>query len=146
MDENFVDQNSEDNDDLLLDEELVLDPGMEAFETTLDRFITVASVEAVYGEPIQQENTLIIPAAEACAVMGFGVGSGTGMDVKGSSGNGSGGGGGGWSLSRPVAVIIASPGGVRGEPVIDVTKIAVAALTTAGFMLSLIVRMMRPRR
>jgi hypothetical protein len=49
-------------------------------------------------------------------------------------------------FSRPVAVIIASPEGVRVEPVVDVTKIALAALTAAGFMVGMLLRMNRPRK
>jgi hypothetical protein len=45
-----------------------------------------------------------------------------------------------------VAVVIASPEGVRVEPVVDPTKIALAALTAAGFMLGMFFRMSNPRR
>jgi len=48
-------------------------------------------------------------------------------------------------FSRPVAVIIAAPEGVRVEPVVDVTKIGLAALTAAGFMFGMWMRMARPR-
>ena len=61
-------------------------------------------------------------------------------------GGGGGGGGGGKTLSRPVAVVIASPEGVRVEPVYDITKIYMAAITAAGFMLAMLVRFMRPTR
>jgi uncharacterized spore protein YtfJ len=60
-------------------------------------------------------------------------------------GEGFGGGGGGRVFSRPVAVIIAAPEGVRVEPVVDVTKIGLAALTAAGFMFGMWMRMTRPR-
>jgi hypothetical protein len=43
-------------------------------------------------------------------------------------------------------VIIADPQGVRVEPVVDITKIALAALTAAGFMLATMMRMSNPRR
>jgi uncharacterized spore protein YtfJ len=106
-------------------------------------------VEKVYGKPIENGDTLIVPTAEILCGMGFGVGSGSGnqMDEEAANrGEGGGGGGGGRVLSRPVAVIIASPEGVRVEPVIDPTKIALAALTAAGFMLSMLFRMMRGPR
>jgi uncharacterized spore protein YtfJ len=60
-------------------------------------------------------------------------------------GGGSGGGGGGRVLSRPVAIIVSSPEGVYIEPVIDVTKIALAALTAAGFMVGMVTKMLRSR-
>lgn len=129
----------EDEDELTVDEQ-----AMFAVENTIDRFMSSAGVEAVYGEPVERGDTLIIPAAEVGAVLGFGVGSGYSTEEKG--GAGSGGGGGGWNFSRPVAVIVASPEGVRVEPVIDVTKVGIAALTTFGFMAALVLRMLRPRR
>jgi len=66
---------------------------------------------------IHSGDTLIIPTAEVLSGMGFGVGTGVGnnvaQDQEGkpaqNSGGGGGGGGGGRVLSRPVAVVIASP-------------------------------------
>ena len=98
-------------------------------EDTMDKFIATADVEKVYGKPIKSGDTLIVPTAEILCAMGFGGVSG------------------GRVLSRPVAVVIASPEGVRVEPVFDPTKIALAAITAAGFILSMLFRMMRgPRR
>jgi hypothetical protein len=57
-----------------------------------------------------------------------------------------GGGGGGRTLARPVAIIIMDAEGVRVEPVVDPTKIALAALTTAGFMTATLFGFFRPRR
>lgn len=45
--------------------------------------------------------------------------------------------------ARPVAIVIASPEGVRIEPVVDFTKIGLALITAWGFMLSMIMRMRR---
>jgi uncharacterized spore protein YtfJ len=118
-------------------------------QDTMDKFMDSASVYAVYSEPIRNGDTLVIPAAEVLSVMGFGMGSGSGPSPEGEErgqGEGSGGGGGGRVLSRPVAVIIASPEGVRVEPVVDVTKVALAALTAAGFMVGMLLRMNRPRK
>jgi uncharacterized spore protein YtfJ len=77
--------------------------------------------------------------------MGFGSGSG-GDEGGGGSGTGGGGGGGGRVLSRPVAMIIVSPDGVEVEPVVDITKIALAALTAGGFMMGMFMRMMKSAR
>ena len=119
-------------------------------EDTMDKFIATADVEKVYGKPIKSGDTLIVPTAEILCAMGFGVGSGSGDQMDGEEGNRgevSGGVSGGRVLSRPVAVVIASPEGVRVEPVFDPTKIALAAITAAGFILSMLLRMMRgPRR
>ena len=84
--------------------------------------------------------------------MGFGVGSGYGRGPSSgekneegeneSEGGGGGGGGGGRILSRPAAVIIATPEEVRVEPVMDITKIGLAALTAGGFVLGMFFRML----
>ena len=155
-----------------MDEDTELTPNMEEIsdveqavevvDTTLDRFLDAASVDMVYGEPIEYGNTLIIPSAELVAGLGFGVGAGSFTqpkkeqkekeedepkeDQSGGSGGGGGGGGGGRIFSRPVAVIIASPEGVVIKPVVDTTKIALAALTAAGFMFSVLSRMRRGPR
>jgi uncharacterized spore protein YtfJ len=130
-----------------------LPKSMDLVSVTMDKFLAAASVNAVYGEPIQSGDSLIIPTAEVLSGLGFGVGVGVGnnpaKDEAGkpiqSSGGGGGGGGGGRVLSRPVAVVIASPEGVRVEPVVDVTKVALAALTAGGFVLSMLLRMLRGR-
>jgi uncharacterized spore protein YtfJ len=147
-DDRLDDLLDEDLDDLIFDDDEPFeeDSAMAVIENNLDRLMAVASVDAVFGEPIEKGDTLLIPTAEVGAIMGFGIGDATGFSEAGLKNNGSGGGGGGWNFSRPVAVIVASPEGVRVEPVVDVTKIAVAMLTTVGFMLGLIIRMMRPRR
>jgi len=135
-----------------------LAPAVGMAQDTMDKFLDTASVDAVFGIPVQHEDTLIIPAAEILSGMAFGVGFGSGtgpVEAKEGeenqtpamgSGSGGGGGGGGRVLARPVAVVIASPQGVRVEPVVDVTKIALAALTAVGFMIGMTVRMLNPKR
>jgi uncharacterized spore protein YtfJ len=118
---------------------------LDIFQDNMDTLLEVANVSSAYGDPVQSGDNLIIPAAEVLAGVGFGLGAGFGRNSKeeDSQAGGSGGGGGGRVLSRPVAVVIASPEGVRVEPVIDVTKIALAALTAGGFMLATLARMSR---
>jgi uncharacterized spore protein YtfJ len=124
---------------------------LDLIQNTMDEFLATADVHAVYGEPIEHGSTLIIPAAEVLCGMGFGVGSGSGggSEEDGSpaagSGSGTGGGGGGRVFSRPVAVVISDSDGVRVETVVDATKIALAALTAAGFMIGMILRMLSPK-
>jgi len=122
-----------------------VEAGLEMYQDTMEEFLAAADVRVVYGEPIQHDDTMIIPTAEVLCGMGFGVGSGSGTSTdnpeKPAQGSGSGGGGGGRILSRPVAVIVASPEGVRVEPVVDITKIGLAALTALGFMVGMMFRM-----
>lgn len=114
-------------------------------QQTLEQLIESAEVGQVYGRPVKHGDVTIIPAAEVLALAGLGVGSGGGTGAEG-EGYGDGGGGGGRTLSRPVAVIISSPDGVRVEPILDPTKIMLAALTAGGFMAGMLSRMLRPRR
>lgn len=140
--------------------------GTEAIQEIMDNFVATASVEAVYGKPIKSGDVTIIPTAEVLCGMGFGMGMGYGIGSQGGGdsseageitsegeqeseaaevggGAGSGGGGGGYTFSRPVALIISTPEGVRVEPVLDRTKILLAALTTAGFMVGMMARMLK---
>lgn len=113
-------------------------------QTTLDRFLSAANVEAVYGQPVSQNENTVIPTAEVLSIVGFGLGSGGGSQgivENENRGSGGGGGGGGRVLARPVAAIVISPTGVRVEPIVDVTKIVLAVFTTLGFMTALFTRM-----
>jgi uncharacterized spore protein YtfJ len=119
---------------------------LDLIQDTMETFLAAADVESVYKEPIQHGDTLIIPAAEVVALMGFGLGHGQGVDEDGSVGGGTGGGGGGRVFSRPVAVVIASPEGVRIDPVFDLTKIALAGVTAGVFMFGMLLRLRNPRK
>lgn len=141
--ENLPEEMNDEVNDLIFDDDVyAADPGILAVEHNLDRLMEMSKVEAVYGKPVKSGTTLIIPTAEIVSMMGFGVGSGS----NGEEAGGSGGGGGGMNVSRPVAIVIASPEGVRVEPVVDVTKIGIAVLTTLGFMFSMIARTLGRRR
>lgn len=124
----------------------------DAIVNVMGEMLEAASVDAVFGIPVEQGDFLVIPAAEVMAVAGFGLGSGGAEEASSKPGeetgysSGSGGGGGGYSFSRPVAVIIAGPAGVRVEPVIDLTKIALAGITAAGFAIGMLAQMRRSMR
>lgn len=122
-----------------------------AVEGTLDRFFETAGVDKVFGKPIEKGEAIVIPAAEVISGIGFGMGHGyaVGSDEEGGSsgtGGGEGGGGGGRTFSRPVAVVIGTPEGIRVEPIVDPTKILLAAITAGGFMAAMFMRIVSPRR
>lgn len=128
-----------------------IDPeaAVESSQDTMELFLSSADVHAVYAEPVTHGENLIIPAAEILSVAGFGYGSGGGTSndpQNTGAGGGGGGGGGGRVFARPVAVIIATPDGVRVDPVFDLTKIALAGITAFGFMLATLSRMKRGPR
>jgi uncharacterized spore protein YtfJ len=130
-----------------LEQPLELEEPTAVIQDTMDTFLGAAHVDAVYGRAITAGASKIIPTAEIVSIAAFGYGSGYGIsqehEEEKNEGGGSGGGGGGRVLSRPVAVIVASPDGVRVEPVMDPTKIALAFFTTMGFMIGMIARMWR---
>ena len=97
------------------------------------RLFDIARTDAVFSEPLTQGDTTVIVASELSVGMGVGFGGGEGGNPDdGSSGSGGGGGGGGYALGRPVAVISVDVHGVQVQPVFDLTKVAIAALTAFG--------------
>lgn len=119
--------------------------GIGAVERTMNELIYQASADFVFGEPVEQGNTTVIPCAEVFLGMGMGVGSGGGggREDEDNKERGGGGGGGGGSRGRPVAAIIITPDNVRVEPIVDVTKVALAAITTGGFIIFWLARLLR---
>ncbi len=122
---------------------------VDSFQATMDKFLSTANVNAVFAKPVRQGETVVISCSEVFTGLGFGVGEGSGEgrgenDQKGAA-SGAGGGGGGTTFARPVAVIVASPEGVTVKPVIDTTKIGLAALTTLGFMLATLAKFKKGR-
>ena len=112
----------------------------------VEKLFDVAQPSAVYGEPAAIGDHTVVTASEVKVGMGFGFGGGGAPGAEGSGGEaaagfGSGGGGGGISGGRPVAAISVGPSGVRVDPVVDVTKIALAFFTTLGAMFMMFSRM-----
>lgn len=105
----------------------------------IGRLFDVAASGAVFGAPATSGERTIITASELSVAMGAGVG-------EGPDAAGQGGGGGGFSFGRPVAVVIVEPQGVRVEPVVDVTKVAIAMFTALGAMFIAWSRMRRGAR
>jgi uncharacterized spore protein YtfJ len=127
----------------------------------VEKLFAVAQPGAVYGEPVTAEGHTVITASEVSVGMGFGYGIGGGsagarrrqresedepQDEGSEVGVGSGGGGGGASMGRPVAAITIGPKGVRVDPIVDVTKIALAFFTTIGSMFMILSKMRRANR
>jgi uncharacterized spore protein YtfJ len=132
----------------------------------LEKLVAVAQPGAVYGAPVTAGEYTIITASEVSVNVGFGYGmgggSGSAQPASGETtgeekpqgkagedtgfGGGMGGGGGGFSAGRPVAIIVIGPSGLRVEPVVDPTKIALAFFTALGAMFFMFRRMSRRPR
>lgn len=134
--------------------------GQERAAEVIEKLFDVARPDSVYGEPTTVGDHTLITASEVTVGMGFGMGTGggAGRDSSGPEatedkaefsdegmGLGGGGGGGGASNARPVAVISVGPKGVRVEPVVDPTKIAIAFFTTLGSMFFMLSKMRKGR-
>lgn len=116
--------------------------GIEHLMQPIRQLFVNAGVANVFGATRHENGAAVIPAAEIYAAGGYGGGGGNHQEAE-KSDDGSGGGGGGMSMARPVAAIIVRPDGrVDVEPIVDVTKIALAVFSTLGFMV-LQVRKMR---
>jgi uncharacterized spore protein YtfJ len=130
----------------------------------LDKFVETARPASVFAPPLSAGDYTIITASEVYAGMGVGFGGGGGSaptaptepigdqppaeqpdgeegDFPPGSGAGYGGGGGGVTMGRPVAAITIGPDGVRVEPIVDATKVAIALFTTIGAMALMFSRM-----
>lgn len=127
----------------------------------LDRLLSSADSSKVFGQPVTSGQYTVITASEVASGGGFGSGMGFGLprarrgeaseEPAGASagsapeGAGGGGGGGGGSVGRPVAAIIVTPDGVEVKPVLDVTKVSLAALTAFGALGVLALKMLKKR-
>jgi uncharacterized spore protein YtfJ len=131
----------------------LIDRAGEQAPKMLEKVFAAAQPGAVFGQPVDSGSYTLITAAEVTSGGGFGVGLGRGPAPKSAakqsppaeaappagkqSLGGSGFGGGGGSMGRPVAIIAIGPNGVTVRPVVDVTKVALAALTAAAAMLGM---------
>lgn len=118
-----------------------LDFAEHAVENVMGRLIDTARVDAVFGQPVERGNATVIPCSEMSVGFGFGFGGGP-ADEKGNQAGG-GAGAGGSARGRPIAAIVVTQDGVRVEPIMDLTKIALAGMTTGTFMLLWFLRLVR---
>ena len=117
----------------MITEEKVQAPLVDPTGQELNKLVSTASAGAVFGQPVVNGDTTVIPCSEVAIGMGLGSGGGP-VDEKGNP-TGSGSGGGGGARGRPVAAIVITKEGVRVEPIFDLTKIVLASLTTGTFIL-----------
>lgn len=127
---------------------------------TFDRLLSSADASKVFAQPVTSGEYTVITASEVSSGGGFGLGLGFGLppapkvktkaaatpDASGAPvGEGGGGGssGGGGSMGRPVAAIVIGPDGVTVKPVVDVTKVGLAALTAFAAMAALTAKILK---
>ena len=128
---------------MITDENVQATP-VDPTEQALSKLLIAANADAVFGEPVVNGGTTVIPCSEV--IIGMGMGSGGGPAAEDGKSTGSGSGGGGGARSRPIAAIIITQDEVRVEPILDITKIVLASLTTGAFILLWIGRLSLMRR
>lgn len=117
-----------------------------AIDNVLGRLVATARASTVFGQPVQHGDTMVIPCAEVAIGMGMGMGFGGEIEAEADeteTDGGGGGGGGGGARGRPVAAVVITPGSVHVQPIIDPTRIALALLTTLGFIVFWLARLQR---
>lgn len=115
----------------------------ESLNRSVEELIAAARAETIFGPTVQQGDTTVVPCAESLLVVGVGVGGG---NTAGNKRAGGGAGLGGTAHTRPVASIVITPDSVRVEPIVDVTRLGLAAITTAGFAVFWLSRLRRATR
>ena len=94
-----------------------------------------ATVRTVFGDPMEVHGRTIIPVAKVR--FGFGMGMGRGKrsedETTDDGHHATGGGGGGGVVIRPLAVIEMSEGRTKVTPIIDVTRVSLAAIVLAAW-------------
>jgi uncharacterized spore protein YtfJ len=145
-----------------LGESSLADRAGDQVSKVLERILAAAQPGAVFGPPVDAGNYTIITASEVTSGGGFGSGRARGPAPRPGASQpeppeaarpggkrpigGSGFGGGGGSMGRPVAIIAIGPSGVTVRPVVDVTKVALAALTASAALLGMRRAMRRARK
>jgi uncharacterized spore protein YtfJ len=104
----------------------------------VERARDVISVQRVFGEPIERDGAIVVPAA---TVSGGG-GGGTGLEADGRQGNG-----GGFGVhARPAGALVIRDGDARWEPAHGPERRIVAGTIVAVVGILAIRSLLRPRR
>jgi uncharacterized spore protein YtfJ len=118
-------------------------PNLEPIEKMVDGL----GVGAVFGEPIRESGVTVVPVAEVRFGFGYGYGSGRGRGEEAEdgpgTGEGSGGGSGAGGRASAKGYIRVSADEVKFEPVLDVTRLALAGIAFAAWSVFWIGRAIR---
>jgi uncharacterized spore protein YtfJ len=114
----------------------------------IEKMVDALGVGAVFGEPIREGDVTVVPVAEVRFTFGYGYGSGRGRGEETEGGpstaeQGSGGGSGAGGRATAKGYVRISADGVRFEPVLDVTRLALAGIAFAAWSVFWIGRTMR---
>jgi len=113
----------------------------------IEKMVDALGVGAVFGEPIKEDGVTVVPVADVRFAFGYGYGSGrrNGEKAEGSpiADEGRGGGSGARGRASARGYIRISADEVRFEPVLDVTRLALAGIAFAAWSVFWIGRTLR---
>jgi uncharacterized spore protein YtfJ len=114
----------------------------------MERVQDMTSVRRVYGDPVERDGVVVIPAAVVRGGGGGGGGGGGTADGGGGAGGSGEGSGAGWGVhARPVGAWIVKDGQAYWEPALDLDRIIVGAqVATVVALLTLRTWLRRRRR
>jgi len=105
-----------------------------------------ATVRTVFGDPMEVHGRTIIQVAKVRFGFGMGMGRGKRKDDEKHDDDhhhAAGGGGGGGAVIRPLAVIEISDGRTKVTPIVDVTRISLAAIALTAWGIFWVTRTLR---
>ncbi|MDH3730838.1 MAG: spore germination protein GerW family protein [Acidimicrobiia bacterium] len=120
----------------------MLDEGKETLQDILSNVKDGMTVSKVFGEPYEKNGTTVIPVA---AVRGGGGGGGGGGEGPDGEGEGHGSGGGFGLTARPVGAYVLDEEGVKWEPALDVSRIAIGGQIIAVVALLVVRSLIKSR-
>ena len=114
----------------------------------IEKMVDALGVGAVFGEPIREGHVTVLPVVEVRFAFGYwyGSGQGRGEETEGSPSTaeqGSGGGSGAGGRASAKGYVRISADDVRFEPVLDVTRLALAGIAFAAWSVFWIGRTIR---
>ncbi len=115
---------------------------LERLHRTLEGARDAITVRRVYGDPVERDGILVIPAAAVRG--GGGGGGGNGTQPSGELGEGTGFGFG--MEAHPVGAFIIDNGDVRWEPAVDRPREMLTYATAAAITIFALRSLVRPRR
>jgi uncharacterized spore protein YtfJ len=107
----------------------------------IENMMKKLNVSAVFGEPVREGNTTVIPVAKVFYGFGYGSGYGRGgkpgaeesQEPQPDAGEGGGSGGGAGGQAKPMGFVRIDAEGVRYEPFVDPTRISIAGLLLSAW-------------
>lgn len=119
----------------------------------LYRWLDGLNVRSIFGEPVHEGNTVVIPVASMRVGFGYGAGSGpqpdAGTDAEPKPGSGEGAGGGGGGSLQPKGYLRITSDEVTYEAIADTTLIPLAGILMVAwnvFWIAATIRAFAPRR